>query len=287
MENIKEIKKKVNDTDVNKELLKIFKEGEAENFFPGYLVNEIEDHCGEIVITMVTSTEDSPEADRFKKFTEGGNIEIGECDGDVYIFCYGYDEGSKQFRIRFNWDGTERDFKDKLDIYLKELGYKIVNVYNVSDWENKSIVIDYSICEKNEDGDWVDMEGNLLGDEEIDSIEELNIGDTFIAKLHTQSLIFSEEDIEEMGCTPDEFCNLDSKEQLQKIKDFLSPVDDIHYCKNYSGANYDCFEVIGSEDELDCFDAEIDHWNGNVNVIADIPFRFTVTENGVESKCMW
>ncbi len=124
MENIKEIKKKVNDTDVNKELLKIFKEGEAESFFPGYVVNEIEDHCGEIIITMVTSTEDSPEADEFREFTEGGNIEIGECDGDVYIFCYGYDEGSKQFRIRFNWDGTERDFKDKLDIYLKELGYK-------------------------------------------------------------------------------------------------------------------------------------------------------------------
>lgn len=165
---------------------------------------------------------------------------------------------------------------------------KKVNVYDVSDWENKSIVTGYSICEKNEDGDWVDMEGNLLGDEEIDSIEELNIGDTFIAKLDTQDLKFSEEDIEEMGCTPDEFCNLDSKEKLKKIKDFLSPVDDIHYCKNYSGANYDSFKVISSEDELDCFDAEIEHWHGTyVNVIADIPFRFTVTENGVESKCMW
>lgn len=170
---------------------------------------------------------------------------------------------------------------------MKNKNSKCLNVYDVSDWENKSIVIGYSICEKNEDGDWVDMEGNPLDDEEIDSIEEFNIGDTFIAKLYSQNLEFSEEDIEEMGCTPDEFCDLDSKEQLKKIKDFMSPVvGDIHYCKNYSGANYDCFEVIGSEDELDCYDAE---WDGDsyVNVMADIPFRFTVTENGVESKCMW
>lgn len=164
---------------------------------------------------------------------------------------------------------------------------KTVNVYDVSSWENESIVTGYSICEKNEDGEWVDIDGyGSLCDEEIDSIEELNIGDTFIAKLYSQTLEFSDEDFEEMGCTPDEFRHLDSKEQLKKIKDFMSPVDDIHYCKNYSGANYDCFKVIGSEDELDCYYDDCDG-DGSHIVIADIPFIFTVTKNGVESKCMW
>lgn len=56
----------------------------------------------------------------------------------------------------------------------KENSKKTVNVYEVSDWKNKSIA-GYSICEKNEYGNWVDMEGNPLCDEEIKSIEEHNI----------------------------------------------------------------------------------------------------------------
>ena len=137
----------------SKELLKIFKYGEAESFFPGYLLNDIEedfeDDYAEVIIMLVTSTEDSQEADRFRKFTEGGNIFVTVLDGVVYINCDGNEDGSylepDLFTMNFEWDGTEKHFKEELDICLKELGYK--NTAEMMQTENRNSKVNIPLNE--------------------------------------------------------------------------------------------------------------------------------------------
>ena len=105
-----------------------------DKIIPGYLVDDV-DLDGGIVI-LVTSG-DKTGADETLKLTKGNNILIclEEDSDEVHICCseevtscvntpYGerwYTNSFPIFTIYFDWDGSENDFREKLDKDLKEI----------------------------------------------------------------------------------------------------------------------------------------------------------------------
>ena len=110
---------------------------QIDKFFPGYVVDDVDiSNPNEMILILVTLG-DKTGADETLKLTKGNNILIclEEDSDEVHICCseevtscvntpYGerwYTNSFSIFTIYFDWDGSEKDFREKLDKDLKEI----------------------------------------------------------------------------------------------------------------------------------------------------------------------